>query len=144
MDVKSALDLKIDLLLNGVTLDGKFDFKLTSFFKQYFRWNPLIVFKDIYVTVSINNKSPYILYRNKADNIIYLKGNNIIPMEVKVIPEGKYFGKKSSDGILMEDIGTFQTDRLRISAYKGCNFVMNNEGCKFCEHPIRELSAKIG
>lgn len=132
MDTRTALSLKVDLLLNGIALNGKFDLNSRAFLSSISDGVHFIIFKEIYVTASINDKSSYTLYKD-VDGTIFLKGKEISSLKIELIPEGKYFGINSSDGVLMENIGTFQTDRLRISAYKGCSFVTNNEGCMFCE-----------
>jgi len=134
MGNKETLNLKIDLLLNGVALAGKFDLGSRAFLNSVSDGVHFVIFEDVYITTSIKANSPYILCRDETTNAIFLKGKEITyPLKVEIIPEGKYFGIKTSDGTSMENIGTFQTDRLRISAYKGCGFVMNDEGCKFCE-----------
>ena len=133
MNDKEILSLKIDLLLNGVALNGEFDLKQKAFLSSVSDGIRFVIFDDIYITTSINSKSPYTLHKKKASDTISLFGKAISPLKVELIPEGKHFGAKSSDGTMMENIGTFQIDRLRISAYKGCDFVTNNEGCEFCE-----------
>lgn len=133
MDVKDILNLKIDLLLNGVELEGIFKLGSQAFLNSISEGIHFVIFKDIYITTSIKNESPYTLFRDEANDNIFIKGKEIEPVKVELIPEGKYYGIQLSDGTLMEKIGTFQTDRVRISAYKGCHFVSNGEGCKFCE-----------
>ncbi len=142
MDVTEYLNIKIDLLINGVAIEGDFELDSRAYLDSISDGIHLIIFEDIYVTVSINNQSPYTLYKSDYNDIILLKDNNILVTQVKVIPKGKYFGVKTSDGTLMENIGTFQTDRVRISAFKGCNFVVNNEGCDFCEASYKRTIRK--
>jgi uncharacterized radical SAM superfamily protein len=142
MDSEIAINLKIDLLINGVALDGEFDLEPRNFLDSISDGINFIIFEDIYITASIKKESPYILYFNKTNGDIFLKGKNIHTLNVKLISKRKYFGVKTSDGAMMDDIGTCQTDRLRISAYKGCKFQINNEGCKFCESYYKKTQHK--
>jgi len=142
MDIETILCLKIDLLINGVTLDGEFDLDSRAFLDSISKGVNIILFEDIYITASIKEESPYTLFVNKINDSVFLKGKDLPSLNVKLVPKGKYSGIKTSDGTMMDDIGTFQTDRLRISAYKGCKFQVNNEGCKFCELSYKKTQRK--
>jgi adenine C2-methylase RlmN of 23S rRNA A2503 and tRNA A37 len=128
---QASLELKIDLLLNGVSLKGEFDLSSRAFLNSISDGIHIILKDDIYITATVNKESLFILEKVSESLILLHTTKN--SHTVKVVPTGKYFEKKSSDGTWLEDIGTFQTDRLRISAFKGCSFVLKNEGCKFCE-----------
>lgn len=141
MDIIDSLKLKIDLLINGVSLIGIFDLNSGAFLNSISDGVHLIIFKDIYITASINKKSLFVLKKD-ADENIFLIVPNEFTIKVEIVPTGRYFGVKSTDGTLMENIGTFQTDRLRISAYKGCDFVIKNEECKFCESSFKRTQLK--
>lgn len=141
MDIIDSLKLKIDLLINGVSLNGDFDLNSRVFLSSISDGIHLIIFGDIYVTTSINKESPFVLKSN-ADKSIFLELPDVSTMQVEIVSSGRHFEVKSSDGTLMENIGTFQTDRLRVSAYKGCNFVIKNEECKFCEASYKRIQIK--
>ena len=133
INIKDLLRLKIDLLIEGVALKGNFNLGSRALLSSVSEGIHFVIFKDIYITTSIQEDSSYSLCKSDTDNTIYLEGEKALSLKAELIPEGKYYGAKLLDGTLMENVGTFQTDRLRISAYKGCNFVINDESCKFCE-----------
>lgn len=137
MGDKNYLRLKIDLLLNGIQLGNNFDVHSRATMESISEGLNLIIGRDVYVTAAINPQSPYALYFEDNKYIIRSAQSSC---EAKLVTPPDLSSLASTDGTPYDKIGTFQIDRVRISAYKGCIFGALKLECKFCEiGDIRKL-----
>lgn len=55
-------------------------------------------------------------------------------IDVEILPQPNFVGKRTSSGIPFEEIGQFFTDRLSLAIFWSCiNATDRSKGCKFCE-----------
>lgn len=130
MDDKDYLQLKIELLLKGVRLDENIRVHSRATMASISEGLNIRIGEHIYVTASIDKTSPFTLSLAKNR---YLLSKGEITLEVELIYPPNIENLTTIDGTPMERVGSFQIDRARISAFKGCIFGVLKVECKFCE-----------
>lgn len=130
MKVPELLRVKIDLLLEGVAVDDRFKLHKRAYMDSISEGVNLRLSPNIVVTASLNPYSNYIL-RSTINGFELTGPTNTYEVTITTVPslEELY----TSDKMPLDKIGTFQLDRARISAFKGCIFDVQNLECTFCE-----------
>ena len=130
MDHREKLKLKINLLLNGVRLGNSFEVHARATLESISEGLNIDLGNGVYVTSSINNRSAFVIYKTASG---YDLRNGELSLRIELITPPNIQDLTTTDGTPLNKVGTFQLDRARISAFKGCIFGVLNVECKFCE-----------
>ncbi|MBN1224396.1 MAG: hypothetical protein JXB23_14205 [Candidatus Aminicenantes bacterium] len=147
----SAL-LKLELLSQGIKIDPDIVTSSGSDFKEPLRQRAgvgssgvdLILQEEVYVGApameAFAKGSPFTLKKRGTDYVIEKNGR--IVQKVRPFPRPAYYDKKTTDGTLMQRIGTIQGDFIGISTDNRCWFwghykedemmVYKGKQCKYC------------
>jgi len=75
--------------------------------------------------------NPYIV--DDVNGKLMLLDNGKEIEEVFYWDKPDYYGKRTSNGVLMQNVAAARPQRLYITPNRYCNFWIDNDGCKFCD-----------
>jgi len=150
------IDLKLDLLLEGINVDNSALYGLGTKYREEIHWlfewdmcnhdrlSPSeIIFEenDMVTQVYENDNSPYQLIHDK-DNLILLKEGMPVDVAIKYPKRPKVLSQHTSDGVKISKIASFRgVDCMSVSFSLYCKFWDTNNQCKFCNiQNTKELS----
>jgi len=142
----SALEIKAELLIDGVNIDasalyrvgekykeqihGVFDFDLESHEHKKLP-SEIILEGRMLVPFKKNSTSPFMLKRNNGS--LFLEYNGKYVLDIKYNRRPGFYDTKTSDDILMSQIGQNVSKDALIVAYSNyCNYYKTGEECWFC------------
>jgi hypothetical protein len=141
-----AIELKAELLVNGVALDDSALKGVGTKYKEQIHWlfewdferhdtgkipDDFELPDGTIVQFRKYSKSPFTI---KADNdsLTLLNEGNFIT-EVKWIPRPEYYSKKTDDGTVMSQVAQIRgTDCLSVCYMNFCGFFKTDDQCRFC------------
>ena len=112
----------------GTHIFGTRDGKLT--------WRPeAFVLRDgtsvLTTPTPLENNQPYIV--DDRDGRLVVLDNDQELEEVFYWDKPDYYGKRTSNGVLMQNVAAARPQRLYITPNRYCHFWTDNGGCKFCD-----------
>ncbi len=142
----SALELKAELLVDGVNIDasalegvgekykeqihGVFDFDFESHEHQKLPAE-IILEDEILVPFKKSSVSPFIVKRNNVSLFLEHNGRHVLDVKYNSRPE--FYNQKTSDSVLMSRIGQNVSKDALIVAYSNyCDYYKTGEECWFC------------
>ena len=143
-DISKIATLKFDLLSCGIRLSEKAMQHILASRKNYITIRDGIgggldikLFDDIYISVPFKEKfsflSPYeIRLTGNSKFAIFLYNEHLV--DIDILPQPQFVGKRTASGVLYEDIAQLFTDRLSLAIFWSCiNATRYSGGCHFCE-----------
>ena len=91
------------------------------------------------------DRSPYVV--DVVDGRLVLTDAGKIIEEVTYWPKPKYYGKRTTSGVLMEHVVTARPQRFNVFPSSYCHFWTNDKGCQYCDivnhqkQTLKELKA---
>ena len=145
--------LKIDLMMNGVSLDEKVkQYLISNFGKKFYNddyvttTGIMIEFNNVFATVHLNNNSKYRI--ELVGNKLFLTSNSMaVSMPINVWKPSDFMvdGRKNENGLITKFVNA-HFDRARINPISGCNnhcaFCSMNE-IKYKKNSINEMSLAL-
>ncbi len=149
-DIPRFIILKLDLLRRGASLTSR---ALDAVQNDDYRFGPMQIFyksgenrktdKSIPGSILLRDgttapvsfdehyEEPYII--DQVDGkFVLLDDEKKIVDEIDFTPRPRYYGQKTSHGVLMESIASARAQRLIICAYRFCHLWETGNQCKYC------------